>query len=146
MQHESDTCSSAAERESQAWDISDNWHCFPGGNDISSCARKRLNKNKQSIGWHWHRRHCHIFQVFLFACVRQELQASSIFHTFNKRHVKHETPTFLEGSEILSVVKLEAPVAPGTCVMRVPATPAGLWIPSGPIMLVCLLLLTTSSV
>lgn len=53
---------------------------------------------------------------------------------------------FLEGSQILSVVKLKAPVAPGTSVTRVLATPAGLWIPSGPIMLVCLLLLTTSSV
>lgn len=91
---------------------------------------------------------CLFVRLFLVACpiCRQELQVSPIFHTFNKSHVKHETPTFLEGSEILSVVTLKAPVAPGTCVMRVPATPAGLWIPSGPIMLVCLLLLTTSSV
>lgn len=144
-------------RGSRAGDISDTWHCFRGGDDIPSRARKRWKKNQQSIGWH--RRCCHIFCffffVFFFVCVclflvacpicQQELRVSTKFHTFNKRHVKHETPTFLEGSEILSVVKLKAPVAPGTCIMRVPATPAGLWIPSGPIMLVCLLLLTTSS-
>ena len=36
---------------------------------------------------------------------RQELRVSPIFHTFNKRHVKHETATFLKGSEFLSVVE-----------------------------------------
>lgn len=81
-----------------------------------------------------------VYSFFLLACPirQQELQVSLIFHIFNKRHAKHETLVFLEGSEILSVVKLKATAASGTCVMRVLATPAGLWIPSGPIMLVCL--------
>lgn len=71
---------------------------------------------------------------------------SLIFHLFNKRHAKHKTPKFLQGSEILGVLEFRAAVAAGTCVMRVLSTPAGLLVPPGPIILVCLLFLTTSSV
>lgn len=74
------------------------------------------------------------------------MSVSLIFHIFNKRHAKHKTPKFLEGSEILSVLKFRASAAAGTCAVSVLSTPARLWIPSGPIIFVCLLFLTTSSV
>lgn len=90
-----------------------------------------------------------IFVVVFFSWHVQYVNRSYkylIFHLFNKRHAKHKTAKFLQGSEILGVLKFRAAAAAGTCIMRVLSTPAGLWIPPGPIILVCLFFLTTSSV
>lgn len=69
-----------------------------------------------------------------------------VFQLLNRRHAKHKTPKFLQGSEILGVLKFRAAAAAGTGATRVLSTPAGLWIPPGPIILACLFFLTASPV
>lgn len=116
------------------------WHYFH--------AKKRWNKAAAFI-WFLTPVFFFLFVVVFFSWHVQYVNRSYkylIFHLFNKRHAKHKTAKFLQGSEILGVLKFRAAAAAGTCIMRVLSTPAGLWIPPGPIILVCLFFLTTSSV
>lgn len=127
--------------------ISNNWHRFQRVNDIIFIPRREETKKHHLFVdtsedfWHPH--------FFFFLWHVQYVSKSYkylISHIFKKRHAKHKTSKFLEGSEILGVLQFRASAAAGTCAVRVLLTPAGLWIPSGPIILVCLLFLTTSSV